>query len=62
MPKTTQFFVKMESGFDRWEETWSNQGRNLKKKKKNSQKGVETGTRKLREAIVIFPIVLNFDS
>ena len=34
MPKTTQFFVKIESGFDRWEETWSNQGRNLKKKKK----------------------------
>lgn len=34
----------MESGFDPWEETWSNQGRNLKKK--DSQKGAETGTRR----------------
>ena len=56
----------MESSFDRWEETWSNQGRNVKKKKKKKtprreQKQAQ-GEKTQREAIVIFPIVLNFDS
>lgn len=41
----------MESGFDRWEETWSNQGRNVKKKKKKLLEGSRNRhkERKLKE-------------